>query len=73
MKITKIFYIINRKAWRKWLEKNHSTKKEIWLVYYKKHTNKPTIPYDDAVEEALCLGWIDSIVKMIDDEKYEPR
>ena len=73
MKITKTLYLTNRKAWRKWLEKNHSTKKEIWLVYYKKHTNKPTIPYDDAVEEALCLGWIDSIVKMIDDEKYEPR
>ncbi len=63
-------YISNRKEWRKWLNENHSIAKEVWLIYYKKHTNKPRIPYDDAVEEALCFGWIDSTVKRIDDEKY---
>ena len=63
-------YISNRKEWRKWLKENHSIVKEIWLIYYKKHTGKPRIPYDDAVEEALCFGWIDSTVKKIDDEKY---
>ena len=63
-------YISNRKDWRKWLKENHSIVREVWLIYYKKHTSKPRIPYDDAVEEALCFGWIDSTVKRIDDEKY---
>jgi uncharacterized protein YdeI (YjbR/CyaY-like superfamily) len=63
-------YISNRKDWRKWLKENHSIVSEVWLIYYKKHTGKPRIPYDDAVEEALCFGWIDSTVKRIDDEKF---
>ncbi len=63
-------YITNRNDWREWLKKNHKTKKEIWLIYYKKHTGKARIPYDDAVEEALCYGWIDTTVKRIDDETY---
>jgi uncharacterized protein YdeI (YjbR/CyaY-like superfamily) len=63
-------YISNRKEWRKWLKENHSIVREVWLIYYKKHTGKLRIPYDDAVEEALCFGWIDSTVKRIDDEKY---
>jgi len=63
-------YMRSRAAWRAWLEKNHRTKKEIWLVYYKKHTGKPTVTYNDAVEEALSFGWIDSIVRKIDDERY---
>ena len=63
-------YITNRKDWRSWLEKNHREKKEVWLIYYKKHTGLPRIPYDDAVEEALCFGWVDSIVRRIDDERY---
>jgi len=63
----------NRVEWREWLEKNHSTEKEIWLVYYKKHTGKKSISYDGAVEVALCFGWIDSVVKRVDDEKYMQR
>jgi uncharacterized protein YdeI (YjbR/CyaY-like superfamily) len=70
MKITKTLYITKREDWRAWLEKNHDTKKEVWLIYYKKDTGKPKIPYDHTVEEALCFGWIDSIVKRIDHEKY---
>jgi uncharacterized protein YdeI (YjbR/CyaY-like superfamily) len=70
MKITKTLYITKREDWRAWLEKNHDTKKEVWLIYYKEHTGKPKIPYDHAVEEALCFGWIDSIVRRIDHEKY---
>ncbi|MBN1169391.1 YdeI/OmpD-associated family protein [Candidatus Micrarchaeota archaeon] len=66
-------YVKNRGQWRKWLQKNYSMEKEIWLVYYKKHTEKPTIPYADAVEEAICFGWIDSTVRKIDDEKYMQR
>ncbi|KXS44149.1 YdeI/OmpD-associated family protein [Methanolobus zinderi] len=63
-------YVTDRDEWRNWLDKHHNQKKEIWLVYYKKHTNKPRIPYDDAVEEAICFGWIDSTVRTLDDERY---
>lgn len=70
MKLTEKLYVTNRDDWRAWLGKHHATKKEVWLIYYKKHTGKHRIPYDDAVEEALCFGWIDSIVKKIDDEKF---
>ncbi len=58
MDIGETLYVKEREAWRTWLEKHHDSKKEIWLIYYKKHTGKPGIPYDDAVEEALCFGWI---------------
>ena len=60
----------NREEWRAWLEKNHASSKVVWLVYYKKPSTRANIPYDDAVEEALCFGWIDSIIQKIDDEKY---
>jgi uncharacterized protein YdeI (YjbR/CyaY-like superfamily) len=73
LEISKTLYVTDRKKWRAWLRKNHAKQKEIWLIYYKKHTGKPRIPYDDAVEEALCFGWIDSTVKRIDDEKYAQR
>jgi uncharacterized protein YdeI (YjbR/CyaY-like superfamily) len=56
--------------WRQWLEKNHRTETEIWLVFLKKNTGKPCISYDYAVEEALCWGWIDSIIKRIDENSY---
>ena len=73
----KQLYVTTRGEWRDWLERNHKKENEVWLVYYKKHTGKPRIPYDDAVEEALCFGWIDSIVKRVDEEtyiqKYTPR
>jgi uncharacterized protein YdeI (YjbR/CyaY-like superfamily) len=62
--------VSNRKEWRDWLEKNYCSCAEIWLVYYKKHTGKPSVSYNDSVEEALCFGWIDGIKKRIDDEKY---
>jgi uncharacterized protein YdeI (YjbR/CyaY-like superfamily) len=73
MKISKTLYVTNRADWRKWLRQHHDTESEVWLIYYKKHTGRPRIPYDDAVEEALCFGWIDSIIKRIDDEKYVQR
>ena len=60
----------NQQEWRMWLEKNHVTKDFIWLIIYKKHTNKPTISWSNAVDEALCFGWIDSTKKPIDTEKY---
>ncbi len=66
-------YLVSREEWRNWLEKNHHIKNGIWLIYYKQHTGKPRVSYDDAVEEALCFGWIDSIVKRIDDERYAQK
>lgn len=66
-----------RNEWRAWLEKNHANESEIWLVFYKVKTKKKSIKYEEAVEEALCFGWIDSTVRRIDDEKhmqkYTPR
>ncbi|OOV16129.1 YdeI family protein [Flavobacterium sp. LM4] len=56
--------------WRKWLEKNHQSKKSVWLVYYTKKSNIPTINWSEAVEEALCFGWIDSTKKTIDDSSF---
>ena len=77
MKITKTLYISSRKAWRDWLKKHYRDDKEIWLVYYRKQASKPRIAYNDAVEEALCFGWIDSTVKHLDAEriaqKFSPR
>jgi uncharacterized protein YdeI (YjbR/CyaY-like superfamily) len=66
-------YVSDRKAWRAWLAKNHATEKEIWLVYPNAHTGKRRIPYNDAVEEALCYGWIDSIIKKLDRDRAAQR
>jgi len=63
----------SRAAWRGWLERHHARRDEIWLVYYKKHTGKATVSYDEAVEEALCFGWIDGRVKRVDDERHMQR
>lgn len=69
----KTIYCKNSEEWRAWLEHNYAIEKDIWLIYYKKHTKKETIFYTDAVDEALCFGWIDSIAKSIDDETYMQR
>jgi uncharacterized protein YdeI (YjbR/CyaY-like superfamily) len=61
----------SRKAWRAWLAKNHASSSGIWLVYAKKHTGIPSLSYADAVEEALCFGWIDSLVHPVDDSLYK--
>jgi uncharacterized protein YdeI (YjbR/CyaY-like superfamily) len=65
-----LLYVRDRTEWRAWLEEHHASEREVWLVYYKKHTEKKRIPYDDAVEEAICFGWIDSIVKTLDGDRY---
>lgn len=69
-KETETFYPASREAWRKWLKKNHASKQSIWLVQYKQKSSKPTITWSEAVEEALCFGWIDSTRKTIDEEKF---
>lgn len=73
MNLGETLYVTNRKQWRAWLAKHHKTKKEIWLVYYRKDSGKPRLPYNDAVEEALCYGWIDSTYKPIDDQSHAQR
>lgn len=73
MEITKTLYVHKVKDWRSWLKKNHKTSREIWLVYYKKHSGKPRISYNDAVDEAMCFGWIDSTVKTLDKDRYCQR
>ena len=73
MKLGKTVYLKNRQLWRKWLEKNHKKMSEIWLVFPKSHTRKPRVAYPDAVEEALCFGWIDSIAKRIDEDSFAQR
>jgi len=69
----KTLYVKDRNEWRAWLETNGASAKEIWLVYYKKDSGKPRIPYDDAVEEALCLGWIDGKLQKLDEKRFVQR
>jgi uncharacterized protein YdeI (YjbR/CyaY-like superfamily) len=70
-------HFADREAWRSWLENHHRAQKGIWLVFYKKHTGRPTLNYDDAVEEAICFGWIDGLIKRLDEERcariFTPR
>lgn len=73
MKIENEFYATNRQEWRNWLKKNYKKEKEVWLIYYKRYTGKPRVAYNDAVEEALCFGWIDSNIQKIDEEKYAQK
>lgn len=67
------FYAKNRAEWRAWLRKNGRTAGEVWLLYYKKGSGKPRVAYDEAVEEALCFGWIDGKIKRIDEACYAQR
>lgn len=73
MNLGKTLYVENRQAWHTWLAEHFDKEKEVWLVYPKKASCKPRIPYNDAVEEALCFGWIDSKVKPIDENSYAQR
>ena len=60
----------DRQDWRMWLKEHHDSNSDIWLVFYKQHTGATSISYDAAVEEALCFGWIDSLVRRLDDDRY---
>ena len=60
----------SREDWRNWLEANHRSRRSVWLVYYKTSTNVASVTWSEAVEEALCFGWIDSTKKTIDHERY---
>lgn len=73
MEIGETLYVTTRGQFREWLHKHHASSREIWLVQYKKATGKPTLPFEQALEEAICFGWIDSYMKRIDDERYATR
>jgi len=73
MEIGETIYVTTREELRKWFEKNHKIKKEIWLIQYKKVTKKASMKYVEAVEEAICFGWIDGFEKGVDAERYATR
>ncbi|HYR41832.1 MAG TPA: YdeI/OmpD-associated family protein [Terriglobia bacterium] len=70
-------YCPDEQSWRNWLASHHDSSREIWLLFPKKHTGKPCVSYSDALDEGLCYGWIDSLIKRIDDDwyarKFTPR
>jgi uncharacterized protein YdeI (YjbR/CyaY-like superfamily) len=71
------FYAPDRASWRGWLEQNHRSAPRVWLVYYRKESGRPRVAYADAVEEALCFGWIDSRPSLLDElrsmQLFSPR
>jgi len=70
MKITNTFTALDGAAWRAWLEANHAKEREVWLVYFKAASGQTGIDYETSVEEALCFGWVDSIIQKIDEDRY---
>lgn len=73
MIITETFEPRSRQDWRKWLGRHHAESKAIWVVFLKKHTGRAALTYQDALEEALCFGWIDGVRKRIDDLRFAQR
>lgn len=74
VRLQKDFKIVepkSRAAWRAWLQKNHTQQESIWLVLAKKESGLPSLSVEDAVEEALCFGWIDSVPNKVDDKRYK--
>lgn len=66
-----LFLATSRLEWRRWLEQHHATASGVWLVSYKKETGKPRVSYSEAVEEALCFGWVDSRPNKLDTERFK--
>jgi len=73
MEIGETLYVTTRHQFRRWLQQHHATRTEIWLVRYKKASGKASLDYDEAVEEAICFGWIDNLEKSMDGERYALR
>ena len=69
-KEVKVFCPESTQQWRAWLQENHDTENAVWVIFYKNKSQNPIISWSDAVDEALCFGWIDSIAKPIDEEKF---
>jgi uncharacterized protein YdeI (YjbR/CyaY-like superfamily) len=62
--------VSSRRQWRAWLTTRHTSSAGVWLVFHKQHTGRKSLPYEDAVREALCFGWVDSLVKRLDEDRY---
>ena len=73
MEIGETLYVTTGEEFRRWLDESHKSRKEIWLIQYKKAAKKPSIDYVEAVEAALCYGWIDGTQKSMDGERYALR
>jgi uncharacterized protein YdeI (YjbR/CyaY-like superfamily) len=73
MELTNTFEACDRAAWRDWLAQHHAAEREVWLVFYKKGCGTPSVTYEEAVEEALCFGWIDGLIRNIDDRRHARR
>ena len=67
---TPLLDVHTRRAWRAWLARHHAASAGVWLVFHKDHTGVRSIGYDDSVREALCFGWVDSLIKRLDDDRY---
>ncbi len=70
MELTKKYFAPDRATWRLWLEQHHASESEVWLIYTKAQSQLPSIGYEESVEEALCFGWVDSLIKKIDEQRY---
>ena len=66
----KLLEVRDRQAWRSWLEEHHASSVGVWLVFHKTHTGTVSIKYEDSVREALCFGWVDSLIKRLDHDRY---
>jgi uncharacterized protein YdeI (YjbR/CyaY-like superfamily) len=69
----RLLEVTDAAGWREWLATHHDREREIWLVFWKVHTGRRRVTYEEAVEEALCFGWIDSIVRRLDEERYAQK
>jgi uncharacterized protein YdeI (YjbR/CyaY-like superfamily) len=66
-------HVVQRGEWRAWLQANGAKEREVWLVFFKRHTGRKRLEYGDAVEEALCFGWVDSIIRRLDEDRYAQK
>ena len=73
MDASETLYVLSREKWRAWLAHHHTQKQEVWLVFFRKGSGKPSLSYDEAVEEAICYGWIDSQIQSLDQERFARR
>jgi uncharacterized protein YdeI (YjbR/CyaY-like superfamily) len=73
MEIGETLHVVSRDEWRAWLADHHAQKPEVWLVFCRKGSGKPSLSYDQAVEEAICYGWIDSQIRSLDQERFARR
>jgi uncharacterized protein YdeI (YjbR/CyaY-like superfamily) len=71
--VTDALYFSSPEEFRAWLEEHHASAGEVWIGYWKKHTGKPSLTWSQAVDEALCFGWIDGILRRVDDERHVQR